>query len=139
HPTRVRSADGAEVDDDRAVGHARTWTVPARPSTRILIPVLTTWVAMAVPTTRGMPYSRLTIAAWVRDPPVSHTHAVMIPNAGVHSVVVPPHTRISPGSTRCRSPTVVMTRATPSTTPLAAGKPRISVSPPCWAVASGEE
>src|SRR6202012_3571201 len=95
---------------------------------RILSPVLTTWVAIAVPTTQGMPYSRLTMAAWVSDPPVSHTQAAMIPNAGVHSVVVPPHTRISPGSTRCRSPTVVITRATPSTTPLAAGNPRTSVT-----------
>src|SRR3984885_11088456 len=116
-------------DHDWGEGHASTWTVPARPSTRIRSPVLIVVVATAVPTTQGMPYSRLTIAAWVSEPPVSHTHAVMMPNAGVHSVVVPPHTRISPGSTRCRSPTVVITRATPSTTPLAAGNPRISVTP----------
>jgi len=41
---------------------------------------------------------------------VSHTHAVMIPNAGVHSVVVPPHTRISPGSTRCSTSAMVTSR-----------------------------
>src|SRR6202035_2228341 len=126
-PLRVGRPDLAEVDHS-LLAHARTWTVPARPSTLIRSPVLTTWVAIAVPTTQGMPYSRLTMAAWVSDPPVSHTQAAMIPNAGVHSVVVPPHTRISPGSTRCRSPTVVITRATPSTTPLAAGNPRISVN-----------
>src|SRR3984885_9728465 len=115
-------------DHDWGEGHASTWTVPARPSTRIRSPVLIVVVAIALPATQGMPYSRLTIAAWVSEPPVSHTHAMMMPNAGVHSVVVPPHTRISPGCTRCRSPTVVMTRATPSTVPLAAGTPRISVT-----------
>src|ERR1700728_616846 len=113
-------------DHDWGEGHASTWTVPARPSTRIRSPVLIVWVAIAVPTTQGMPYSRLTIAAWVSEPPVSQTHAVMTPKAGVHSVVVPPQTRISPGSTVCRSVTVVTTRATPSAIPLAAGKPRIS-------------
>ena len=47
----------------------------------------------------------------------------MMPKTGVHSVVVPPQTRTSPGCTVWRSATVVITRATPSTTPLAAGKP----------------
>ncbi len=102
--------------------------MPARPSTRTRSPVLIVVVATAVPTTQGMPYSRLTIAAWVSEPPVSQTQAMMTPKAGVHSVVVPPQTRISPGSTVCRSPTVVITRATPSATPLAAGNPRISTT-----------
>ena len=46
-----------------SLAHARTCTVPARPSTRTRSPVLIVVVATAVPTTQGMPYSRLTIAA----------------------------------------------------------------------------
>ena len=46
-------------------------------------PVLMREVATEQPTTHGMPYSRLTIAACVSEPPPSQTHAAMRANAGV--------------------------------------------------------
>jgi len=74
-------------------------------------------VATAVPTTHGMPYSRLTTAVCARLPPVSVTQPATIPNAGVHSVVVPPQTRISPDRIRSISWALRNTRAGPTTTP----------------------
>ncbi len=64
---------------------------------------------------------------------MSHTHAAMIPKTGVHSVVVPPHTRMSPGWTRWMSATVVMTRAVPSTIPAGSPGSRRPRPGPSWA------
>src|SRR6202041_33176 len=129
YPRSVRDPDVAEVENRivsrrpgawrrgargrgawrHGVWLPKIWTVPCLPSTRTRSPVLMVFVAVAVPTTQGMPYSRLTMAAWVRLPPVSHTQALMMPKTGVHSVVVPPQTRMSPGWTLCSSVTEVIT------------------------------
>ena len=70
-------------------------------------------VATDVPTTHGMPYSRLTVAAWVSEPPPSHTQAPMIANAGVQLGDVASVTRISPSSRSNSSIADTITRALP--------------------------
>ena len=70
-------------------------TVPLAPSTSTRSPVRIRDVATEQPTTHGMPYSRLTMAAWVSDPPPSQTHPAMSAKAGVQFGDVASHTRIS--------------------------------------------
>jgi hypothetical protein len=66
-------------------------TLPAVPSTSITCPSLMTAVAVPVPTTVGMPYSRATTA------PLSVTSVAVRANRGVHDGRVDSVTRISPG------------------------------------------
>src|SRR5262249_2730883 len=53
--------------------HTSIVTSPASPSTRTRTPSVMRSVASRVPTTPGIPYSRATIAAWERRPPLSVT------------------------------------------------------------------
>ena len=71
---------------------------PRVPSTSIRSPVRIREVPTEQPTTQGMPYSRLTMAAWVSEPPPSQTHPPMRAKAGVQFGEVASHTRISPSS-----------------------------------------
>ena len=65
---RRRPSPGGALDDcHRALGAVDLDEVAGRDRRRRAAP----------PTTHGMPYSRLTMAAWVREPPTSHTHAAM--------------------------------------------------------------
>src|SRR5687768_15243129 len=85
-------------DDDPL--HPSTLTSPASPSTRTSTPSAMPSVASRVPTTPGMPYSRETIAAWERRPPLSVT---MPPRSGrrmLNASVVDSVTRTSPLSIR---------------------------------------
>jgi hypothetical protein len=76
-------------------------------------PVLIREVATDVPTTHGMPYSRLTVAAWVSEPPPSQTQAPMMAKAGVQFGEVASVTRISPSSRSNSSIADTITRAVP--------------------------
>lgn len=74
-----------------------SWIVPWAPSTVIVCPLVICRVALPVPSTAGMPYSRATIEPWLSGPPISVTTAEAIANSGVQAGVVMPATRISPG------------------------------------------
>src|SRR4051812_45607878 len=136
HP-RAREVTGhdravvAAAQDDgvvAGVAHDRIVTTPASPSTRTRSPVLIRAVALPVPTTAGMPYSRATIAAWDMIPPMSETVAAILPNTGVQLGEVTGATRISPSASLPMSRTSRMTRAVPSTTPDEPAKP-VKVAP----------
>ncbi len=58
-------------------------TVPLAPSSVTICPSVTEWVAVCVPLTAGMPYSRATMAAWESCPPVSATTAAASAKRGV--------------------------------------------------------
>src|SRR5919201_6291171 len=105
------------------VAHERIVTTPASPSTRMRSPVEMRAVALPVPTTAGMPYSRATIAAWDMIPPMSDTAAATLPNTGVQLGEVTGATRISPSLSLPTSRTSRITRATPSATPGEPAKP----------------
>ena len=105
-----------------------TWTIPRSPSTRTRWPVLIRSVALPVPTTAGMPYSRATIAACDIEPPMSETAALILPNTGAQLGAVTGQIRISPSLTSPIWLTSVSTRAGPSTTPEEAPTPRTSPS-----------
>ncbi len=70
-----------------------------------------------------MRYSRLTIDAWVRVPPLSQTQAAIFAKAGVQFGEVASQTRISPGWIRCSSSAPCSTRAMPRATPDEAATP----------------
>jgi hypothetical protein len=91
-------------------------------------------VALPVPTTAGRPYSRATIAAWLIEPPMSDTAPAIFWKMGAQVGFVTWHTRMSPGCRREISSTDFTTRAGPSTTPLLAAKPRISLASPSSAL-----
>ena len=91
--------------------------MPRSPSTRTRSPVLMRVVAMPVPTTAGMPYSRATIAACDIVPPMSETAAAILPNTGPQLGAVTGQTSTSPSRIWPMSLTLSSTRATPSTTP----------------------
>src|SRR3954447_7626286 len=92
-------------------------TVPASPSTSTMSPSAMTVVALAAPTTAGMPYSRATTAQWLRIPPVSVTTAAATAKSGVHGGAVVSATRISPACRRSASSSDRTTRAVPVTLP----------------------
>ncbi len=75
-----------------------------------------------------MPYSRLTMAAWVSEPPPSQTQPAMSAKAGVQFGDVASHTRISPSSRSGSSVADTITRARPVTVPADAGKPVSTVA-----------
>ncbi len=101
--------------------------MPRPPSTRMRWPSLIREVALPVPTTAGRPYSRATMAAWLIEPPMSDTAAAIFWKIGAQVGFVTWHTRMSPFCRREISSTDFTTRAGPSTTPLDAAKPRISL------------
>ena len=78
--------------------HHRSVTVPAEPSTVISWPLVMRCVALPVPITAGMPYSRATIEPWARMPPMSVTSPRAWAKSGVQAGVVVGQTRIVPGS-----------------------------------------
>src|SRR4029453_3362098 len=74
-PHRLRSIERclARLREGNDLLHPSTVTSPASPSTRTSMPSVMRSVASRVPTTPGMPYSRETIAACDRRPPLSVT------------------------------------------------------------------
>jgi hypothetical protein len=96
-------------------------TVPAAPSTVMVVQVAMVSEALMHDITHGIPSSRLTIAAWLITAPTSTTTAAAETNSGVHDGSVRGATGISPGSRSSASPGSWMTRATPVTTPAHAG------------------
>ena len=62
-----------------------------------IVPVAMKSVAPRMPVTAGMPYSRATVAAWLRRPPVSTTTPAAGRKSGVQGASVTGATRISPG------------------------------------------
>ena len=89
-------------------GRIPSYTSPSSPSaqlTVISLPVSRTSVALPVPTTAGIPNSRLTIAAWQVLPPLFVTIAAAVFMTGSQSGVVLCAIRISPGLKEDRSET----------------------------------
>ena len=68
------------------------------------------------------------MAAWVSEPPPSHTQPAINAKAGVQFGDVASQTRISPSSSSGRSVAETMTLARPVTVPGEAGKPWNSVA-----------
>ena len=86
-------------------------------------------VATDVPTTHGMPYSRLTMAAWVSEPPPSHTQPAMRAKAGVQLGEVASHDQdLALLEVRNSSVADTITLARPCTVPAEAGKPVSTVA-----------
>src|SRR3954452_24822780 len=79
-----------------AAHFGRTRTSPAPPSTSTRAPSGMRRVASRQPTTPGMPYSRLTMAAWERSPPLSVTIAPIIGSTILKDSVVVAVTSTSP-------------------------------------------
>ncbi len=85
---------------------APSYTYPSSPSAQdmvIICPGSRTRVASPVPTTAGIPSSRLTIAAWQVRPPWSVTIPDTISMIGPHAGSVISVTRMSPALTRSAS------------------------------------
>lgn len=74
------------VTDLVAPAAAVTW--PRSPSTVTSCPLVSDVVALPVPITAGMRYSRATMAAWDVGPPVSTTTAAACWNSDVHEGLV---------------------------------------------------
>src|SRR6185369_11855990 len=94
--------------------HTRSVTSPASPSTRIRAPSAMRSVASRVPTTPGMPYSRDTIAACERRPPLSVTIPPRSGRRMLKASVVDSVTRTSPLTILPNSDGLETRRAGPS-------------------------
>src|SRR6266540_2984082 len=103
--------------------HPSIVTSPASPSTRTRTPSAMRSVASRVPTTPGMPYSRATIAACERRPPLSVTIPPRSGRRMLKASVVDSVTSTSPLAIRPNSEGPETRRAGPSYTPLLAASP----------------
>src|SRR5579859_3787040 len=101
----------------------RMRTTPSSPSTSSIWPSRMMAVAEPVPTTAGMPYSRATMAQWLRMPPESVTMAATVAKSGVQGVAVVSATSTSPRRSLPASSNDRSTLAGPRTRPDEPGCP----------------
>src|ERR1051326_3311139 len=108
------SLTGLGEGDDLFHVHLSTVTSPASPLTRMRAPSAMRSVASRVPTTPGMPYSRETIAACDRRPPLSVTIPPSNGRRMLKASVVDSVTSTSPVTIRLNSDGPETRRAGPS-------------------------
>src|ERR1700730_6200677 len=124
---RVGSRDGGQLVS--TCHYPRIRTIPWSPSTSTMSPSRMVAVALPVPTTAGIPYSRATMAQWDRTPPASVTIAAAAANNCVQGAEVVSATRTSPRRSLLESERERRTFAGPRARP---GEPAL----PCTSRAS---